>query len=159
LSDTERRRFLFECPKNTIRSYDPPELNKVNLSGPARRFDIQLHDIQYRLSGLTRPIDWFAYQLVYSQWDLDTTRQRSLEFVKVIHELLSNLASHITKQRASNMFRGISASCDPPSDEPQNYLLDPKDMVDHIKLAQAVQASTRRRSSLDLIASSRPNHL
>ncbi|CEG81014.1 hypothetical protein RMATCC62417_15264 [Rhizopus microsporus] len=57
LPDTECRRFLFECPKNTIRSYDPPELNKVNLSGPARRFDIQLHDIQYRLSGLTRPID------------------------------------------------------------------------------------------------------
>ncbi|ORE08283.1 hypothetical protein BCV72DRAFT_194381, partial [Rhizopus microsporus var. microsporus] len=43
LPDTERRCFLFECPKNTIRAYDPPELNKVDLSGPARCFDTQLH--------------------------------------------------------------------------------------------------------------------
>ncbi|ORE02581.1 hypothetical protein BCV72DRAFT_183097, partial [Rhizopus microsporus var. microsporus] len=41
LPDTERRRFLFECPKNTIRSYDPSELNKVNLSSPAGYFDTQ----------------------------------------------------------------------------------------------------------------------
>ncbi|ORE08282.1 hypothetical protein BCV72DRAFT_225417 [Rhizopus microsporus var. microsporus] len=69
-----------------------------------------------------------------------------MEFVKVIHELLFDLASHITKQRTSNMFRGISTSCGPPSDESQSYLLDPKDMVDHIKLSRAAQASTRRRS-------------
>jgi hypothetical protein len=75
LPDTERRHFLFECPKNTIRSYDLPEFNKISTSSPARRFDTQLHDIQYHLSGLTCPISWFAYQLVHSQWDLDTTRQ------------------------------------------------------------------------------------
>jgi hypothetical protein len=57
LPNTVRWRFLFEGPKNTIRSYDPPELNKISLSSPARRFDTQLHDIQYHLSGLTRPID------------------------------------------------------------------------------------------------------
>ncbi|ORE07475.1 hypothetical protein BCV72DRAFT_226562 [Rhizopus microsporus var. microsporus] len=106
----------------------------------------QLYDIQYHISGLTRPIDWFAYQLVHSQWGLDTTRQRFLEFVKAIHELLSDLVSHITKQRTSNMFRGISSFCGPPSDELQSYLLDPRDIVDHIELAQAVQASIRRRS-------------
>ncbi|ORE03928.1 hypothetical protein BCV72DRAFT_184426, partial [Rhizopus microsporus var. microsporus] len=43
LPNIERWRFLFECPKNTIRSYDLPEFNKVNLSSPARRFDTQLH--------------------------------------------------------------------------------------------------------------------
>ncbi|RCH86809.1 hypothetical protein CU097_008901 [Rhizopus azygosporus] len=93
--------------------------NDVNLSGPARRFDTQFHDVQYCLSGLTRPID--------CQWDLDTTRQRSLEFAKTIHELLSDLASYIAKQ-SSELSLG-----------PQRY-------GGPHQLAQAVQASTGRRS-------------
>jgi hypothetical protein len=64
--------------------------------------------------------------------------------VLAIHELLSDLASHITTQRTDNMFRNISNQLDALSID-NNYLLDPKEMVDHIKLQQSVQQATMCR--------------
>lgn len=61
LEETDRRRFLFDCSKNTVHHYDPLKLNKVPLSGLHCQFDAQLSNLQYRLSGITRPSDWFAY--------------------------------------------------------------------------------------------------
>lgn len=61
-----------------------------------------------------------------------------------IHELLLDLASHITTQRIDSMLRSISNHLDAPSIE-NNYLLDPKEMVDHIKPQQNVQQVTMRR--------------
>ncbi|ORE00841.1 hypothetical protein BCV72DRAFT_237363, partial [Rhizopus microsporus var. microsporus] len=65
LPEADRRRFLFECPKNSLRNYDPPKLNKVRLSSTAKQHDTQLYNIQYRLSDITRPLDWYTYQLLH----------------------------------------------------------------------------------------------
>lgn len=62
LTESERRRFVFECPKNVLREYDPPKLNKVPISGTGKRMHNQLSQLQYRLSGLTRPLGWFIYK-------------------------------------------------------------------------------------------------
>ncbi|KAI9468521.1 MAG: hypothetical protein EXX96DRAFT_451051, partial [Benjaminiella poitrasii] len=43
LPDADRRRFLFECPKNASREYDPPKLNHVRLSHQAKQFDSHLY--------------------------------------------------------------------------------------------------------------------
>ncbi|CAO3689094.1 unnamed protein product [Rhizopus microsporus] len=138
LPETDRRRFLFECPKNSLRNYDPPKLNKVCLSSTAKQHYTQLYNIQYRLSGITRPLDWYTYQLLHGNWDLPILQQQSLDMVLAIHELLSDLASHITTRRTDSMSRGISNQFDAPSID-SNYLLDPKEMVDHVKLQQTVQ--------------------
>ncbi|KAG1443596.1 hypothetical protein G6F46_012661 [Rhizopus delemar] len=37
------RRYLFECPKNTLRQYDPPKLNAVQLNQQAKLMDTQLY--------------------------------------------------------------------------------------------------------------------
>ncbi|KAG0175263.1 hypothetical protein DFQ30_010352 [Apophysomyces sp. BC1015] len=62
LDDVDRRKFLFDCPKNDCHNYDPPVLNQVSsLSGSVAKMDSNLRQIQNRLSGLTRPLGWFAY--------------------------------------------------------------------------------------------------
>lgn len=61
--------------------------------------------------------------------------------VLTIHELLSELASHITTQRTDNMFCSVSNEID-ASSVVSNYLLDPKEMVGRIKLQQNVQKVT-----------------
>ena len=44
--------------------YEPPEINNVNLSTAYKQFDSShLHQIQYQISGLTRPLDRLTYQL------------------------------------------------------------------------------------------------
>lgn len=150
LSDADRRKFLFNCPKNSTRNYDPPKLNKVNVSTNHKQFDTQLHQIQYRLSGLTRPVDWFTYQLYTNQWDAATLLKQSKDFAVSMHELLSDLASHLTQLRTDNMFKGLPSSLEAPSlDSSESYLLDNKEMVEHIKLQQSVQQATqnKRRSN------------
>ncbi|KAF7732071.1 hypothetical protein EC973_006326 [Apophysomyces ossiformis] len=62
LPQVERRRFLSNCPRNVAREYHPPTLNNVNISPAARRMDHQLSEIQFRLSGLTRPLDYFLHK-------------------------------------------------------------------------------------------------
>ncbi|KAG2219420.1 hypothetical protein INT45_010611 [Circinella minor] len=64
LPEAERRRFLSECPCNLAREYNPPVLNSVNVSKTARRTDQQLQDVQYRLSGITRPLDYFLHGIL-----------------------------------------------------------------------------------------------
>ncbi|ORZ07410.1 hypothetical protein BCR42DRAFT_336535 [Absidia repens] len=101
LDDIDRRRFLLNCPKNTLRQYIPPEALKIHTSNEAKATDNQLHEIQYRLSDITRPIDWYIYQLIKqpSLEDPEANFQRSLDFAIAIHELLSDLASHVTEVR------------------------------------------------------------
>ncbi|EIE87970.1 hypothetical protein RO3G_12681 [Rhizopus delemar RA 99-880] len=43
LDDSQCRRYLFECPKNTLRQYDPPKLNAVQLNQQAKLMDTQLY--------------------------------------------------------------------------------------------------------------------
>ncbi|KAG1034609.1 hypothetical protein G6F43_013380 [Rhizopus delemar] len=56
LSETARRSFLSHCPSNLDRNYRAPVVQRnVNAGTLTRPFDQQLADIQYRLSGITRP--------------------------------------------------------------------------------------------------------
>lgn len=147
LADSDRRRFLFECPKNSTRQYDPPKINKVQVSATHKHFDATLHQLQYRISGLTRPLDWFTYQLLQNRWDQATLLQQSTNFAHTMHELLSDLASHITQLRTDNMFKGLPSSIEAPTlDSSESYLLDNKEMVEHIKLQQSVQQATQVKS-------------
>ncbi|KAI9300167.1 hypothetical protein BJ944DRAFT_149490, partial [Cunninghamella echinulata] len=140
------RRYLFDCPKNSIRNYDPPKINKVNLPNKDKQHDTTLHNIQYRLSGLTRPIDWFAYRLLHYKWDQETQTQQTLDFVEAMHELLSDMASHITSLRTDNMFKAYP-NVSAPSNDQQNYLMDPKELADHIKNQQSIYQNTIRKTN------------
>jgi hypothetical protein len=147
LDDIDRRRFLLNCPKNTLRQYTPPETLKVHTSNEAKATDNQLHEIQYRLSGITRPIDWYVYQLIAQPLhdDPEANFQRSLDFAISIHELLSDLASHVTELRTANLYKTANAITKPPSlSGSTNLLVDPKTFVDHINLAKSVQQATSK---------------
>ncbi|KAI7895281.1 uncharacterized protein EV154DRAFT_574114 [Mucor mucedo] len=134
LSDSDRRKYFFECPKNSIQQYDPPKLNKVNVSAAHKQFDSHLHQIQ------------FTYQLQNNQWEPEVLHNQSRNFAHTMQELLSNLASHITQIRTDNMFKGLPASLEPPSlDTSETSLLDNKEMVEHIKLQQSVQNATQAK--------------
>ncbi|KAG1468160.1 hypothetical protein G6F56_004002 [Rhizopus delemar] len=146
LSDSDRRKYLFECPKNAMRQYDPPKINKANVSTAHEQFDSYLHQIQYGLSGLTRPLDWFTYQIQNNQWEPDALRTHSRDFAHTMHELLSDLASHITQLRTDNMFKELPHALEAPSlDSSDSYLLDNKELVEHIKLRQSVQNATQAK--------------
>jgi hypothetical protein len=145
LEENDRRRFLFDCPKNTLRNYDPPKLNKVQLNSSHKQFDASLSTIQYRLSGITRPMDWFAYQLLHANWDPATLKQQARDFTYAVHELISDLASHITTLRTDNMFRGLPNGLEPPAPSTEKFLIDTQDMLDHIKLQQSVQNATQKQ--------------
>jgi hypothetical protein len=147
LEDTDRKRFLFDCPKNSVRNYDPPELNRINnYPQHATLTDKQLYDIQYRLSGITRPIDWFTYQLVEKkETDIDELRQQSMEFAISIHSLLSDLASHVTELRSANFFRAANIHAKPPSTKPSELLFESKALMDYVNLEKNFQQSFRQR--------------
>ncbi|PVU86297.1 hypothetical protein BB559_006565 [Furculomyces boomerangus] len=56
LYDATRRKFIGMCPRNEGMSYKPSVFNEFGLSSEAKKDDSKLYDIQYKLSGLTRPI-------------------------------------------------------------------------------------------------------
>ncbi|ORY90044.1 hypothetical protein BCR43DRAFT_448051 [Syncephalastrum racemosum] len=108
LDDTERRKFLFDCPKNALRHYEPPTVNRLpSMSETARKTDQQLRDIQYRLSGLTRPFDWYAYQSTHGNWDAEQFRVRSQSLVRNTVALLAGVASYITDLRVAGLLAGV----------------------------------------------------
>ncbi|KAI8886134.1 hypothetical protein K501DRAFT_178330, partial [Backusella circina FSU 941] len=114
LPEEERKKFLFNYPKNTLREYDPSRLPKVSLSTQVKHHDSHLIDIQYQLSGITKPIDWCNHEML---------QPKSLEFVISVHELLSDLASHASQVRTYRMFVGHFSTVDSASSS--NLLLDP----------------------------------
>ncbi|CAO3690241.1 unnamed protein product [Umbelopsis vinacea] len=102
-----------------------------------RRFDSQLSDIQFRLSGITRPLDLFLHQTLQQE---QISTSDTIETINVLHALLSDTASHITQLRMDNMFRGIGINGQAPrlaSNSPAP-LVDPKAMLDHINLTKSV---------------------
>ncbi|KAG2221096.1 hypothetical protein INT45_008617 [Circinella minor] len=145
LEDGQRRQFLFDCPKNSIRHYDPPKINKVNVSSSAKHYDSALYNIQYRLLGLTRPLDWFLYQTLHGNLDDTTIRQQSSDFAQAMHELLSDLASYITTLRTDNLYKDLPNHIEAPGSQQENFLVDTQDMLEHIKLQQSIQTVTQRK--------------
>ncbi|OMJ18834.1 hypothetical protein AYI69_g6860 [Smittium culicis] len=95
ITDSERIKFLGCCPRNTGMVYDPPSLNGMGLSSEFKKEDSKLQDIQYRISGITRPIDYFVQNLLQDQSSLNTAI--AIEFSGLIKILLSDLASQISQ--------------------------------------------------------------
>jgi hypothetical protein len=94
LPEAERRRDLAQCPRNMERDYQQPVLNQLSVCQSAKRTDAQLADIQFRWSGITRPMDHLLHQSIAKG---PPTLEDVVEFVNTIHELLYDTASHITQ--------------------------------------------------------------
>ncbi|KAI8575727.1 hypothetical protein K450DRAFT_260183 [Umbelopsis ramanniana AG] len=103
LPDMDRRRFLADCPRNLLRNYQPPPVNSVNMGSLSRKFDTQMADVQYRLSGLTRPLDYFLHRALQQ---VSTPQDDIIDFVNAMHELIMDTASQITQTRIDNLYRG-----------------------------------------------------
>lgn len=143
LPELERRRFLAECPRNLAREYNAPTLNAVQMGSTYKRLDSQLADIQFRLSGITRPLDLFLHEVIQHG---SVSCQDAVEFVNVIHGLLADTASHITQLPVDIMYKGAGISVTPPRigiTKPAP-LLDPKTMLDHVSLTKSVMQLGRK---------------
>ncbi|CAO3608961.1 unnamed protein product [Cunninghamella blakesleeana] len=147
LSDSDRRTFLFDCPKNTLREYDPPKSLKINQSNHAKILDNHLYNIQYRLSGITRPLDWFAYRLHYHQWTEDQFKEHTMDLVESMYSLLSDLASHVTQIRQDNLYNSIPEKITHPILNKDNLITDPNEFLNHIKLQKSIQHATNKKSA------------
>ncbi|CAO3619535.1 unnamed protein product [Cunninghamella blakesleeana] len=147
LDENQRKAFLAHCPKNQLRNYIPPKLPNINIDRNRKQIDNQLINIQYRLSGITRPLDWFTYQLFHNNWNEETTKHKTLELLQIVNDLLADSASYISQLRTENAYKAIQPSILPPQSE-ENYLFDTKDMLEHFKLQQSVNnINTKRRTS------------
>ncbi|KAI8145295.1 hypothetical protein BJV82DRAFT_491944, partial [Fennellomyces sp. T-0311] len=143
LPEMDRRRFLAECPRNVERTYTAPPLNNIPMGTSAKRTDTQFMDLQYRLSGITRPIDYFIHRVIR---DDGVTADSAIEFANVMLELLLDTALQITQIRMDNIFRAAQIRGTAPRLAPtsQAPLLDLKTLVDHVNLNKAVQNTSFR---------------
>jgi hypothetical protein len=156
LQDIQRRRFLSEHPSNTIRQYSPPEPMRVQTSHQHRHMEQQLYDIQYRLSGLTRPLDWHLYRIYNDKISsYEEIQKASIEFATGMHELLSDLASHITELRTKNLYKASNLQGQPPSlSQQQNTLVEAKSFTEHINLERSLQQALSKHRP----RSKKPSH-
>jgi hypothetical protein len=58
----------------------PNQPNQINVDLANKRFDSQLSDVQFRLSGITRPIDHFIHQLLQ---DGNVSMADALDFTRI----------------------------------------------------------------------------
>ncbi|ORY91031.1 hypothetical protein BCR43DRAFT_413979, partial [Syncephalastrum racemosum] len=139
LDDSDRRKFLFDCPKNSVCQYEPPTLNRLPSMGEAaRKADQQLRDVQYRLSGLTRPLDWFAYQSTHGHWDPEQFRAHTQSLVRNTRALLADVASYITDLRVAGLLAGAEAQR-----SADNLLVPADELLEQLKLARSFQEVTQ----------------
>ncbi|KAG2222132.1 hypothetical protein INT45_007568 [Circinella minor] len=106
--------------------------------------DRQLRLVQYRLSGITRPIDLFAHDTIQGhQVDGPTT----LRFANTIYMLLSDVASLITNICTEFVCKETGLSSSPitaPGHLPNSPLLDTSQVLEQTKLTQALRKLSRR---------------
>ncbi|OMJ27949.1 hypothetical protein AYI69_g2593, partial [Smittium culicis] len=138
ITDSERKKFFGCCPRNTGMIYDPPSLNEMGLSSEFKKEDSKLQDIQYRISGLTRPIDYFVHNLLQGQNRLNTAK--TIEFAGLMRILLSDLASQVTQIRMDNAYKASKIPGKAPQILPSTAkpLFEPKEFVKHITASQAL---------------------
>ncbi|KAG0756529.1 hypothetical protein G6F62_007967 [Rhizopus arrhizus] len=148
LSKADRRKFLNLCSSNLDRRYRAPVLQRsVNAGALTRKFDQQLADVQYRLTGLTRPIDLMADNLAQGR---APTIADSTNFIHTIHSLLSDVASHITQLRSDNICRDAGLPTVPfaADSDGEDALLDTTRILEQSKLSKALQdAQSKGRTS------------
>ncbi|KAI9033715.1 hypothetical protein CLU79DRAFT_724963 [Phycomyces nitens] len=154
LEESDRGRFLLDCPRNTIRQYQPPSLNCSDIGPNTKRTD----DIQFRLSGLTRPMDTFAHDLVRKQ---SVSLERAWEFLQCMYELTSDVASHITQLRRDNVCRELHLPSPAPLSSGHSEpapLLDTSRILEQVLLADAPRETSfffgflcQRRTYVDIM--------
>ncbi|KAG2225102.1 hypothetical protein INT45_011784 [Circinella minor] len=145
MDDDTRCSFLHECPRNTGRQYTAPPVNRgLGLSTKTQQFDRHLRLVQYRLSGITRPIDLFVHDTIRTQ-QVDVTT--ALRFANSIHMLLSDAASFITNIRSEIVCQDTGLSSElitAPNQLHNRPLLDPGHVLEQTKLNQAFRNMSRR---------------
>ena len=147
LDDDAKWRFLHDCPKNASRDVEPPGPSaRIPSATPAHRaFDAQLRDIQSRLIGLMRPLDWYAYQSCHAQWSADQWRTHSQSLVRNVMAMLADHASYITDLRVDSVRASIPGLEDAKirtgkSVEP---LMDIEALLDEVKLARSLREAAQ----------------
>ncbi|OMH80415.1 hypothetical protein AX774_g6150, partial [Zancudomyces culisetae] len=112
LSDIKRKEFIDSCPRNEAIVYNPPILTDTGLNQSANKVDSTLYDLQYKLSEITRPFDYFIHQIIQSRGVVD--QQVAIYFANVMRQLVSDIASHITQLRVDYMSRALGIQGDTP---------------------------------------------
>ncbi|KAI8069888.1 hypothetical protein BC940DRAFT_331899 [Gongronella butleri] len=126
LDDTERRKFLSAAPRNLDRDQEPPKLPDAPLgTTAARHADAALRDIQYRLVGLTRPLDWFLYQSIHANWTPDELLRQSQSVARDTLSLLADVASHVSDVRIQSLL----ADAKLPRGQ-DNLLISPEEIIE-----------------------------
>ncbi|PVZ96716.1 hypothetical protein BB558_007361 [Smittium angustum] len=140
LTDIQRRRFLASCPRNKDMDYDPPILNKVGLSYNSRRMDSQLVDIQYRLSGITRPIDFFTHNLIQNERKINF--EETKDFVRIMQILLADISpiSRKSELKTCTSLWGVKERhLKFQETATKKELIDTKQLLEHATATQAIK--------------------
>ncbi|OMH80100.1 hypothetical protein AX774_g6470, partial [Zancudomyces culisetae] len=111
LADIERKKFYAAIPRNSGMDYEPPEEN-IKLSGDNKRTDAMLYDIQYRLSAVTRPLDYFMHEAIRDGGAVSA--EKLSVFINSIRVLHADVASNITQQRIKLSYKAPGVPSDPP---------------------------------------------
>ncbi|KAG1040245.1 hypothetical protein G6F43_012326 [Rhizopus delemar] len=128
LDDSQRRRYLFECPKNALRQYDPQSSTRFN---SINRLNSWIHS--YTKSSIAFPdlhAPWIGLHINYYK-----TNGTMLHF------------SYSQRILLSNVYRGIPGHVEAPPYSKDNLFLDPTEMVEHIKLQRTIQQATTQQPS------------
>ncbi|KAI9285773.1 hypothetical protein BC943DRAFT_337056 [Umbelopsis sp. AD052] len=122
---------------------EPPPLNAVAMGHASKRYDTRLSDIQYRLSGLTRPMDFFLHKVLTQK---SVTVDEAVDFINVMHELLIDTASHVTQLHIDNMYRGAGIQGQDPRllNRHRAPLVDTKELLDRVNLQKSWSNIGRR---------------
>ncbi|KAI8071501.1 hypothetical protein BC940DRAFT_331295 [Gongronella butleri] len=98
----------------------------------ARQADTALRDIQYRLVGLTRPLDWFIYQSIHANWTPDELLRQSQSVARDILDLLADVASHVSEMR----IQGLLADVKLPTKHHDNLLISNEEIIHELVTAK-----------------------
>ncbi|CEP13367.1 hypothetical protein, partial, partial [Parasitella parasitica] len=131
--------FLQSYPRNVLRQYDPPVTKSIQLGNATKRLDQQLSNVQFRPSGVTRSIDSFPYDTFRNQSET-VPAQVARGFAVCIHEMLSDVASHISQLRSDKVCADNclpSVPLVPPQRDP-GPLLDAPRIIEQTKLCQSL---------------------
>ncbi|PWA00991.1 hypothetical protein BB558_002937 [Smittium angustum] len=88
-------------PKNATMQYYPSLLNNISILSNQKKVDAQLSDIQYRLSGLTRPLDYFTHKVITDPIQR-LTAESVIQFAKTMRVLLADVATTILQLQIKN---------------------------------------------------------
>ncbi|KAI8068097.1 hypothetical protein BC940DRAFT_333303 [Gongronella butleri] len=108
MDETERRKLLSAVPRNLDRDQEPPKLPDAPVgSAAARQAGAALRDIQYRIGGLTRPLDWFIYQSIHANWTTDQLLLHAQRVARDTLDLLADVASHVSEVRVQGLLSDV----------------------------------------------------